>query len=181
MAYAHQKLGELIVLHNALELGLSLLIASLAGFQGNGLAVPLINTLDFQRKCDLLRAFATLFPDQRPTLIRISKLAKDIGGKRNQAAHSMIAYGGDGPVFIPFGGARAIENKPDQPRFTVKDIRLLASKAAQLQKLVTDLKDTFDQAHRASAVQRAMKDPNSLATEVARILAAHMDGGGSRG
>jgi len=173
MAYAHQKLGELLVLHNTLEVGLSMLVASIAGLHKNGLSTTIINTLDFQRKCELLKAFGTVYPSEAPELRKIADLAKEIGAKRNQAAHSIIGYSpADGPVFVHMGGARAIEQKPDKPLFKVDDIRGLAVKAGDLHARVTALMKRFEQSHEFAAMIRAATADPSKAQDLANAIAA---------
>jgi hypothetical protein len=166
---AYRQIGLLIVLHNSMEVGLAILLADIAGLSGNGISVPIINTLDFARKCDLLKAFAEVFPQRKTELKKIAKLAEEVGRDRNRAAHSLIGINAAGEaVFMAMGGRRAIEPTGPEKLLKVSDIAKVAERAQDLNQRIQAEMQQFKSAHALrAAVAKVSDDPETAAKAMA--------------
>lgn len=140
----YDRLGQLIVLHNMLEVVLSMLLVTAAGVRNFNVGLPVISSLDFARKCELLKSLSVEFPDKAAKMRRIANLAERIGKGRNNAAHGVIGQvEGLGWVIHHMSGAKSLRQRGGAPLLTVADLaklsRTAADLVAELEKLRADL------------------------------------------
>jgi hypothetical protein len=145
----YDKLGQLIVLHNMLEMGLSMLLAAIAGTHNNGMILPIITTLDYNRKCELLKSFGSQFPTQRARIRKIADLAEKVGKGRNTAAHGVIGQLNGVWVIHQMAGAKMMAQRSGAPLVTVDELARLATTAADLIEQMIAMQSEFEQAHEA--------------------------------
>lgn len=163
----YDKLGQLIVLHNMLEAGLSMLLAAVAGVHGNGMSFPIVSALDYNRKCELLKSFAGQFPNEKARIRKIADLAEKIGKGRNAAAHGVIGrVDGVGWVILHMAGAKMLSQRNGTPLLTIDELVGLSTAAADLIERMDALRKEFEEAH------AAVQSRNDQLTEIVRNAVA---------
>ncbi|MDR6624851.1 hypothetical protein [Caulobacter segnis] len=159
----YDKLGQLIVLHNMLEVGLSMLLSAVAGVHGHGMSFPIISALDYNRKCELLKGFAGQFPNEKARIRKIADLAEKIGKGRNDAAHGVIGKTKEqGWVVHRMAGAKLLSQGKAAPLLTVQELVDLSTAAADLIERMEALRTEFEAAH------AAVQSRNDQLTEIIR-------------
>lgn len=167
----YDKLGQLIVLHNMLEFGLSALLATLVGIHGNGMSFPIVTALDYNRKCELLKSFAAQFPNEKARIKKIAELAEKIGKGRNAAAHGVIGQTKEqGWVIHHMAGAKMVSQHYGAPLLTVDELVGLSTAAADLIERMDALRKEFEEAH-AVAQRRSDQLTEIIRSAVAKAQA----------
>lgn len=149
----YDKLGQLIVLHNMLETGLALLLAAVVGVHNNGMTHPIITALDYNRKCELLKAFGAQFPNEKARIRKIADLAEKVGKGRNTAAHGVIGTLNGVWVIHQMAGAKMVAQHNGAPLVTVEELVGLAKTAADLIEQMDALRGEFEKAYAVNQQQ----------------------------
>lgn len=171
----YDKLGQLIVLHNMLEVGLSMLLAAVVGVHGNGMSFPIVSAPDYSRKCELLKSFSGQFPNQKARIRKIADLAEKVGKGRNAAAHGVIGrVEGIGWVIHHMAGAKMVAQRSGAPLITVEDLTSLSKTAAELIERMDELRKEFEEFHAAA------QSRNDQLTEIIRTAVVKAQAKGTK-
>lgn len=172
----YDKLGQLIVLHNMLEVGLTFLLEAVAGIHGSGMSFPIVSALDYNRKCELLKKFADQFPNEKARIRKIADLAEKVGRGRNDAAHGVIGQLDGRWVIHHMAGAKLLSQRNGARLLTVDELVGLSTAAADLIERIEALRKEFEEAHAVS------QSRNDQLTEIIRSVVAKAQArGGPKG
>jgi hypothetical protein len=121
------EIGELVLLHSALDSQLNHILIEVLGLQSSAMLEPVVASLDMNRKIEILKRRAKHI-DQlnwRKATSDYLELLEVIAGVRNTACHTPLVRNKDGFEFAPAAAGKLLKSiKLDKIKGTAKADRL---------------------------------------------------------
>lgn len=172
---AYRQIGVLISMHNSIEAGLAMLVATVGGFANSQDGVQAMGALGISQQGAMLKSFAEHYPTERDVLRQIVKKAEQAASVRNRAAHGVVGMGPEGAVIVSLVGSRGLGGGNDAG-MPIVEIQSAVAKYAEVNRISLEVIERFKAAWQYAHVQRLFDPEPDIRALLNRYFAALQDG-----